>query len=181
MGEYAYNLTGERIKIGTCESMYYLRFEDRRNVTLDTGSVDPATTKGLFFRLPFPDEDHVPPGSYQSFDRGVLLASDFSVEGTEPGNIQLKHESGLLANVPCYHGIKIPDLGEGRAFWNGKSPNFWELCALKSVGDNTVIPVFRCRYCRKMYSTSVWQEIIPYIMDGKLRERLDFYATARSD
>lgn len=178
MGEYAYNSAGERIKIGTCESMYYLRFEDRVHVKPDTGSIDPATTSGLFFRLPFPDEDHVPPGSYQSFDRGALLARDFSGEGTEPGNIQFKHESGLLANVPCYHGSKLPDLGEARTFWNGKSPSFWELCALNSTETDTVIPVFRCQYCHKMYSTSDWQKIIPHIMDDKLRERLSIYATA---
>ena len=178
MGEYAYNSTGERIKIGTCESMYYLRFEDRRKVRPDTGSVDPATTKGLFFRLPFPDEDHVPPGNYEPFDRGALLARDFSVEGIEPGNIQLKHECGLLTNVPCHHGIKLPNLGEARTFWNGKSPYFWELCALKSIRDDTVMPVFRCRYCRKMYSTTEWHEIAPHIMDDKLRERLIVYVTA---
>lgn len=33
MGEYAKRMRdGERVKIGTCENMYYLRFEERHQV-----------------------------------------------------------------------------------------------------------------------------------------------------
>ena len=39
MGEYAIRKSdGESIKIGTCEDMYYLRYEDRFKVTPEEGS-----------------------------------------------------------------------------------------------------------------------------------------------
>ena len=41
MGEYAkYN--NQEIKIGTCETMYYLRYEDRHKVKALKGNVDPV-------------------------------------------------------------------------------------------------------------------------------------------
>ena len=42
MGEYAQRISdGERVKIGTCEDMLYLRFEDRAKVSALAGNVDP--------------------------------------------------------------------------------------------------------------------------------------------
>ena len=41
MGEYA-KRNGKEIKIGTCESMYYLRYEHRKQVQPMPGNVNPA-------------------------------------------------------------------------------------------------------------------------------------------
>lgn len=77
MGEYARRKSdGVEIKIGTCETMYYIRFEDRDKVTAVPNSIDlsnPAHVDGLRFRLPFPDEDNVPIGQYEPFERGLRL------------------------------------------------------------------------------------------------------------
>ena len=58
MGEYAKH-KGEEIKIGTCENMYYLRFDQRHKVKALPGNVDPngADAYALRFRFPWPNED----------------------------------------------------------------------------------------------------------------------------
>jgi len=191
MGEYAkYN--GKEIKIGTCERMYYLRWEDRGHVHPMPGSVDPSTTPGLFFRLPFPDEDNVSPGGYEDYSRGYRLGrkdaqdrywDDWQPDDLadhNPGTIQLQHEaSGLLLNVPCYHGAKLPEVGEGcMAFWNGKG-HALELAHVKAMSDRTLRPVYHCRFCESMWSCN-WEDILPFCgLDKELLRRLERYAGTR--
>ena len=186
MGEYAKRRSdGQRIKIGTCEDMYYIRYEDRHKVGHEPGNVDVARdADGCRFRLPFPDEDDKQPGEYDEYNRsqrlyrkcGVGQSSyheDFADESLvdKPGLIQLHHESGLLLNIPCYHGIKLPEVHSTmRAFWNGKS---WSL-VLSSlrVADGKLWPVVRCRHCGEAWRyewSNVW-EFIPYEMQIRLRE-----------
>jgi len=66
MGEYAYRKEDNaHIKIGTCESMYYIRYEDRNKVKKDEFSLDCSKETGLYWRLPFTDEDGIKPGDYE--------------------------------------------------------------------------------------------------------------------
>ena len=165
------------IKIGTCETMYYLRFEDKNKVTPDKNS-----GFGWFWRIPFPDEDHILPGDYKNHQRGYRLyqsrkhgCDDFVDESTvnEPGIIQLHHESGLLLNVLCYHGHKLPETtGDMKAFWNGKSWNF-ELVHIREDNGN-LFPVVWCRHCHKMWRYD-WSDVMPYVQDKTLAERLCRY------
>jgi len=182
MGEFAlYN--GQRVKIGTCESMYYLRYEDRFKVTAEAHSLDPAFTPNLFWRLPFEDEDNVEIGCYSDFSRGYRLyqmdergyCQDYYPEDElKPGSFQMSHPSGLLISVPCHHGKKLPDLGaQTRVGWNGKSHCF-ELVHIKNLEDGSVVPIIRCRHCGDMWRTD-WADILPYI-HGELLERLKIYA-----
>jgi len=182
MGEYAkYN--GKEIKIGTCEAMYYLRYEDRGRVTPLPGNVKPCVDKGLFFRLPFPDEDDQHPGSYRDHNRGYRLMAkegkywgNWEPEDLEPGRIQLKHESGLLLCVPCHHGAKLPEIDGIKPHWNGKSWHM-ELCSVKSMLGGSLWPVYHCRFCRSMWSTE-WEEILPYCAaDKEMLRRLEAYAS----
>lgn len=181
MGEIAL-LNGERIKIGTCESMYYIRFEDRLKVEKVSGSIDPSNEIGLYWRLPFEDEDSVAIGSYEIYNRGYRLyqmdehgyARDFidEVMADHPGIIQLRHDSGLLLNVPCYHGLKLPEVAEGsKAFWNGKSWSI-ELKSIKNTNDG-LRPITECRHCRQIWSHD-WDEILPFV-HGEMKERLEAY------
>jgi hypothetical protein len=194
MGEYAIRKADRtEIKIGTCENMYYLRFEDRHKVQALPGNVDPVRDAGLLrFRLPFPDEDDMLPGEYEDYNRGLRLhrtvkghmghdyCEDFTDPETasEPGTIQLRHESGLLLNVPCYHGEKLPEVAAPmQAFWNGKSWSL-ELVRLRAVGEGgelRVYPVVECRHCRQAWRYK-WSDIWEYIPDVKLRDRLAVYA-----
>ena len=173
MGEYAYYKDGE-VKIGTCEEMMYLRWEDRHIIDPKPNNVDPKTTpRGLFFRLPFPDEDHLGPGSYDPPRRGVPLYGyriDDGNQTSNPGIIQISHESGMLINVPCYHGAWLPMLGEATVFWNGKAGAFFELRHVKATAHG-IFPTVACRFCGRMWSTE-WDEVLPYVHDTRLQKRL---------
>ena len=179
MGEYAkYN--GKEIKIGTCESMYYLRYEDRFKVQNMANSINPANCLNLFWRLPYPDEDAIYPGHYEKYNRGERLyrtengyTVDFSDKSLadDPGTIQLRHECGLLVNIKCYHGEKLPDgNAEIQAFFNGKSW-FYELAFIKNTADG-IYPIVKCRHCNRMWRYQ-WSDVMEYINDEKLKERLE--------
>jgi hypothetical protein len=179
------------IKIGTCDNMYYLRYEDRNNVTPLSGNVNPAKDKGLRFRLPFPDEDHVAIGEYEDHTRGYRLSKQTVIKGeyseytawvgfefpdseaVQPGIIQLSHTSGLLINVPCHHGKKLPDVagGEIKAFWNGKDNHQIELKFVKACEDGVMRPVIGCKYCREMWLVD-WADIRDYVQ-AEMLDRLD--------
>ena len=192
MGEYA-KYGGKEVKIGTCESMYYLRFEDRGKVQAIPHSLNPAGTENLFWRLPFPDEDHIGPGGYQDYNRGLRLyrtvkdpygrpqfdrGEDFEDQETvnDPGIIQLSHrDAGLLINVPCYHGLKLPDVVKPmQAFWNGKGHSF-ELAHVKNHKGRGLMPLVRCRHCGQMWRHE-WAEILPYVADKDMLQRLIAYS-----
>ncbi len=205
MGEYAKRKSdGADIKIGTCEDMYYLRYEDRHKVWPQANSLDPVTEAcELRFRLPFPDEDSVLPGEYEQYARGErlwkswcyrcnALASDacksdhnhqtgcpsFEDESAadDPGVIQLRHDSGLLVNVPCYHGVKLPEVAKPvQIFWNGKSWHL-ELQQLRPTPAG-VKPIVGCRFCGHKWRYD-WSDVWDYIQDAKLRAALREYRDA---
>ena len=176
MGEYARrNSDKAEIKIGTCENMYYLRYEDRNKVSKLPGSLNPATTFDLRFRLPLPDEDRVKIGEYDSCFVGVPLPdykNDFSAQ--DPGTMQVHHQpSGLLINLPCYHGEKLPEVGPySRAFWNGKEHSY-ELIAVKNTREG-LFPIIQCRHCQKMWREN-WGDVLAHITCETLKKRLAAY------
>jgi hypothetical protein len=165
--------------------MYYLTYEKRGLVIPLPGNVNPATDINLFWRLPFPDEDNVGPGQYEEHNRGLYLGKrdekgyleHFTDPETveDPGTIQLKHqESGLLVNVTCYHGEKLPEASPGfKPFWNGKGHSF-ELAFVKNT-EKGVFPIVRCRHCGKMWRYT-WGEILPWIQDPEMKKRLEKHA-----
>jgi len=192
MGEYAQRkLDGIRVKIGTCDSMYYLRYEDRDKVSPEPNSLNPAAEKNLFWRLPFPDEDNINIGEYQNHRRGLQLykktphhlGDDYpptyekfgdNETAQHPGTIQLKHTCGLLINVKCYHGVKLPDCGnDAQAHWNGKN-DAMELVSIKNT-NNGPMPIVHCRHCGEMWRYD-WGDVLPYVPDAEMRKRLETYA-----
>lgn len=183
MGEYAIRKSDkQRIKMGTCESMYYLRLEDKNKVTPDHSSC-----YGHYWRLPFPDEDNIKPGDYNDHNRGLRLyktvkdasGKEYTVDYENPaefdeypGFIQLHHkESGMLLNVPCYHGRKLPEVVNGNAFWNGKGYSM-ELRFLRSTESGEVFPIVACQHCNHMWRQS-WEGIwdyLPPLWQSRLRK-----------
>jgi hypothetical protein len=185
MGEYATRKSDhQEVKIGTCEDMFYLRYEDRGKVRQLPGSLNPATELDLRFRLPFPDEDSVRIGEYQDFNRGERLYAEndtdcrnLHIPDDDPGIIQLTHKSGLLLNVPCHHGQKLPEVAEGmQAFWNGKSYAL-VLSSIKNTAEG-IKPVVRCRFCNNAWRFD-WADVFPYV-NGELKARLREYAEAET-
>ncbi|GAG18691.1 unnamed protein product [marine sediment metagenome] len=105
MGEYAiYN--GERTKIGTCEDMYYLRWDQRHIVEAVSNSVNPKSTPGLRFRFPFPDEDNIEPGAFKEFNRGLSLYGIEPPADIDHRTIQFASTTsrGMLVCLPCPKG-----------------------------------------------------------------------------
>lgn len=168
MGEYAKRRSDAvEIKIGTCESMYYLRYEDRNKVEAMDGNINPSESMNLRWRLPLPDEDNVLPGEYEDYNRAVRLYNstrgDFrfpeSIKNT--GIIQLTHPIGLLVNETCYHGEKLPDSTDTTKYhWNGKTWS-WALSSVKNTKDG-IKPIISCRWCNMSWFGE-WVEIIDYI------------------
>jgi len=112
MGEYA-KYQGERIKIGTCEDMYYLRWDQRKLVKHESGNVDPVKdAEAIRFRFPFPDEDGKAPGDFEDYDRNVpgLFGLELP-EDIEHYSVQFvsNPERGYLLSLPC------PESKEGKA------------------------------------------------------------------
>jgi hypothetical protein len=188
MGEFAERISDQsEMKIGTCEEMFYLRFEDRAKVAALRGGVDvnnPEHAGTLLFRLPFRDEDGVLPGDYKELFRRLRLynahSEEYKIPGLVdgPGVMQVHHQpSGLLLNVPCYHGLKLPEVGPGvQAFWNGKG-HALELAFLRCIFEDCrlfLLPVVQCRFCRRCWRR-LWSDVFDYIPQP-MQDRLKVYA-----
>ena len=189
MGEYA-TYAGQEIKIGTCDSLFYLRLEDRFRVSPVPYSLDPATVDGLRFRLPYPDEDDREPGDYEDHRRGQRLyrsgkddlgtywqeewTDPATLEDDPPGRVQLRHPSGLVLSVVCYHGLRLPTAGGDFDYvgWNGKTHAF-ELTAVKPLAGE-LYGVVSCRHCQGAWRYPL-ADLLPWVPDKRLRERLAAY------
>lgn len=86
---------GERIKIGTCEDLYYLRADQARDVQF------PHPWTPFRFRFPFPDEDDIEPGAFEDYNRGVRVFGMVPGEGVQHYTVQLRSQIGYLASIPC--------------------------------------------------------------------------------
>ena len=95
MGEYV-KLNDQIIKLGTCEDLYYARRDQiKDNLPLmskvdgndePVGYLDPKN--GYRYRFPFPDEDEQKLGTYEKFDRGLLVGVPYDIlEGVEHDRI----------------------------------------------------------------------------------------------
>jgi hypothetical protein len=100
MGEYA-NYLGERVKIGTCEDMLYLRWDQRSKVTdSETPLFDEKVLASIRFRFPWPDEDLILPGGFDDPFRGLRL--DFEPpKDVEHSSVQFTAQNGYLLSLPC--------------------------------------------------------------------------------
>ena len=204
MGEYAYTNDQGTVKVGTCNTMYYLRYEDRHLARPITAfDFDPSANFNLFWRLPFPDEDDLGTAKHSTvdtpceYDRGVPLYRRLEDHGVEyytdrglinqPGRFQLTHPSGLLVLTTCYHGLRLPTAPEGDflAGWNGFRPSL-ELKHIKNTPDGKLWPVIGCKYCLQLWTQqddptdppgTAWQQILDYVEhDAELHRRLSEYA-----
>ena len=100
MGEYA-KYKGESVKIGTCESMYYLRYDQSHLVQPESGNVDPVKdAESIRFRFPFPEEDNVEPGHFDPYNKAIWLHIDAPTE-IEHYSIQFNNKAGILVSLPC--------------------------------------------------------------------------------
>lgn len=149
MGEYA-NYRGSQVKIGTCESMYYLRADQRELV--DYGFT-PDVLEVVRFRFPFPDEDGIEPGAFEDYDHGVripgwTMPAEIAAE-CDHGAVQFVSQAGYNLCIPCPEG---PDSIEGltvhRNGWRG-GPRV-TMQGFRNGELRTIIACGSCGHCWNM-------------------------------
>ena len=150
MGEYL-NFDGEDVKIGTCENLYYLRYDFLKD-NLDrfkAGDQEPKSylSDGSRFRFPFPEEDTQQPFHYEKFDKGLTVPvdrKDFEIEhSTVTAHIQANGGGyGINYFIPC------PGLNRELEIEHSNiSERFpLDIVQLKPVGEEVWL-VVRCGYC----------------------------------
>lgn len=171
MGEYAtLRRNGENIKIGTCEDMYYLRHNQRNQVTAELGSVDPnnpATASELRFRFPWPDEDALEAGDDgpgHRYHRGVYVpGATVPAGGVEHYTVQFKADAGYLVSLPCPEGQ--PDAIPGLTIHRNGFSGAVHLVSQKPTPDGTTLrAIFRCGGCGVMWRAETWADAEPYVV-----------------
>jgi hypothetical protein len=157
MGEYAKNSHGTRIKIGTCEDMYYLRFDQRYLVSHERGNVDPVKdAHELRFRFPWPDEDRNEPGAFDDFDRSFRVENFPASTDCEHYSVQFTAQNGYLVSLPCPEsgehfiidsdGVKKP-LQIHKNGYGGAV----HLVRQKFRPGIGLVPILKCGGCRAMW------------------------------
>ena len=160
--------------------------EDKNKVIPCEHSFDCSKETGLFWRLPFPDEDHLDIGEYEDYDRGILLIGCPADVVNFPGSIRMEDKSGLIVDVACYHGVKLPAGGDIISsewkqstfadFETVEKPKTKSCFMLKSV-FNTEEKVRFCIECTDCGKSLVcdFEEIEEFIDNEELKNRLRAY------
>ncbi len=159
MGEYI-KYKDEDVKLGTCESLYYVRLDqlkearllmEKKPGNLDvSGYLDPKNS--FRYRFPFPEEDNVEIGDFGPYDKGLVIAlhpDDWSLadfDHTHMWHSCQPATGGYNVNVsfPCPQDAKINKCQH--------SPITWHIIAIKQQKqiDGEVWTVIGCPYCGSM-------------------------------
>lgn len=197
MGEYATRKSdGERIKIGTCEDMYYLRFDQRRQVRPEPGNVDPVTdAAALRFRFPFPDEDGKQPGEFEDYRKGIRIDGLPASKDVDHYSVQFSAPNGYLVSLPCPESAEYVDAPHGslsligvnrteaiRVHKNGYG-GACKLVAQKFRPGIGLVPIMRCGGCGSMWRMEDRADIVVLAValrsmaDRATRDKSPFQAT----
>ena len=187
MSEMATRLSdGQKVKIGSCENMYYCRWDQRKEVSY------PYMTTGLHWRLPLPDEDGIKPGDFEDYKilkyderlrtsfipydamlkESRLTDEDKELMAKNVGIVQTTVKAlGLLVNVPCYHGLKLPDSVEGgvKFFWNGKRDALYFSGVINK--EKELMVLMECAACGEAWSMP-YQDAEPLFRSLRMKLRL---------
>lgn len=180
MGEYARRkIDGQEVKIGTCNRMYYCRYDQKNEIDY------PYNSDNLIWRIPNPDEDGTLPGDYNysllrddvivpwklKLDSSKLKREDVAIL-KETGTIQLSDKRmGLLVNIRCPHGLPLKQETNTQCSlgYNGHQ-NTLHLCGLKNTQRELTV-VFSCASCGSIWSDSFY-ELEPLIESIWMKLRL---------
>ena len=103
MGEYA-TYKSQSIKIGTCEDLYYLRYDQRHLVDHERGNVDVTKPDGLRFRFPFPEEDGTEPGAFSDYSKSLVVSGATAPDYADHQQVQFIARAGYNCTMPCPEG-----------------------------------------------------------------------------
>lgn len=159
MGEYARRLSdGADVKIGTCESMYYLRADQRHLVRATSGNVNPNSSDAysIRFRFPWPDEDHIRPGEFDNYERAIAAHGFAAPSGVEHYSVQFTAHTGYNVCLPCPEGQPgaTPGLSttvNGMTVHRNGFGGAVKLVQQKLLKDGRLVPVCMCGGCGAMW------------------------------
>lgn len=180
MGEYARRkIDGQEVKIGTCNRMYYCRYDQINKINY------PYNSDNLIWRIPNPDEDGTLPGDYKYslLREGVIVPWKLKLDTSklkredaailkQTGTIQLSDKRmGLLVNMKCPHGLPLEQEGNTQCSlaYNGHQNTLY-VCGLKNTPKELTV-VFTCASCESIWSTS-FNDIEPLIESIWMKLRL---------
>ncbi len=162
MGEYArYN--GQRIKIGTCEDLYYLRASQLPLIQPERGEADPRTnaSKAVYrFRFPWPDEDVVAPGAFDNPFRSVALWNVTAPPDLKHDAVQFVAQAGYNVSLPCPEGpMKIEGLKVHRNGFSGPVK-----IVQQAYRNGVLALICECGGCGAKYNLPTIQDAEPIIV-----------------
>lgn len=185
MGENAI-YKGQSIKIGTCESMYYLRFDQAKLVTPKEGNVDPVKdglAGEIRFRFPWPDEDHLEPGAFDDHSRGLSLDVPLP-EGIQHNNVQFR-APGYVVSLPCPEFEQGPGSDHGLTIHQNAHPGTLRIVQQKFV-DGQLHTVCACGGCGAMFRYGTLKDVQPILSNlrseyARQQAKIDSRATAKEE
>ena len=146
MGEYGYvRGTGERVKLGTCEELYGLRFDQREGVY----GYEPWSAELLAvvrFRFPWPDEDGASPGMTEQWNRGLTLWGFDQPADVDHGSVQWSARNGYLMSLPCPEGAGDQPAHVHRNGYGGPASLVGQ-----AVRGGRLVGIARCNGCETRY------------------------------
>lgn len=161
MGEYAaLKSTGAETKIGTCEDMLYLRFDQLDQIRAIPHSLDPRdrqTQETIRFRFPWPDEDGILPGAFDGPDRKLSVHIP-PPDGVEHGTVQFSAREGYMVSLPCPEG---PEAEHGLRIARNGFPGPTALVQ-QAVRDGRLVAVMQC-VCGRRYRLPTLEDAQPVI------------------
>lgn len=178
MGEYARIKGGGRVKIGTCEDLLYLRFDQLdllRDGPRPAGDSDPRQALDVYrFRFPWPDEDFVQPGMFDDPFRSVGIYGVTVPDGVEHGTCQFtsNHPRGYVVSLPCPEAGGLVDPPEGsvlKVHRNGH-PGPVQLTG-QAVRHGRLVAICKCGGCGRTYNVPTIEDAEPMLVS--LRSRAD--------
>jgi hypothetical protein len=154
MGEYITTNNGNKIKLGTCEHLMYVRKDEVESEALVNSAIreylDPKCS--WIYRFPWPQEDGqmiACAGEREPFDYGhfVFACDDLEVEHQEIAkHVSAGHSYGLNVMIPCPAG---KDFNLKRSLGDTFHP-------FRIIGERVkpgqYYTVFACGYCDQWFS-----------------------------
>ena len=120
------------------------------------------------FRFPFPGEDGIPPGGFESHDRKVAIHGVRAPADIEHGSVQFQAAPGYLVSLPCPEGAPEATPGletavNGLRIHRNGFVGAVHLVQQKWQADGTLAIICQCGGCGAAWRVGTLEEAKPYI------------------
>jgi len=159
MGEYIRLASGEQIKLGTCEDLYYARFEQVQIAAHSAEKLDGNDNPSAYleekygwrYRFPFPDEDEIPIGHFDKFDRGYIVPVPYKFYNEDFDHRDICVSTSVNGSYNVNQYVKCPaDKEWVKTCSDRESHAPLEIVQQKQV-EGKLWLIARCGWCRSKY------------------------------